>query len=222
MSPVTINGRQLGVERNGQFTSANTDPIPGGRLWPEAALTWLTMRAAFVAAGGNPADFAPNGPQSSARTIAAQRHFYGHQPPAAAFPGTSNHGWGIAVDVRTPAAAAWILRHGRAVGWSHDEGARVREWWHFRYVGAPPATLRRLRRDPLSGYTANERRWIREYDRLVREDRGAARRRVLRRVMAEQAEEIERVARPRDDGGDGKGWTRQRRRRFQSLRAHTT
>jgi len=32
MRPVTINGRPLGVQRNGQFTNANTDPIPGGRL----------------------------------------------------------------------------------------------------------------------------------------------------------------------------------------------
>ncbi len=67
MSPMTIGGRQLGVRHNGIFTEANTDAIPGGRLWPEAALTWNVMHAAFVAAGGNPRHFEPGGPASSSR-----------------------------------------------------------------------------------------------------------------------------------------------------------
>ncbi len=216
MSPVSIGGRSLGVASNGVFTDANTDPIPGGRLWPEAALTWNAMHAAFVADGGNPRHFEPGGPNSSARTITAQRHFFASQPPPAAFPGTSNHGWGIAVDCPFATAQGWLLRNGGKYGWSHDEGARVGEAWHFRYVGASPSLLRRLRRDPLAGYTKSERRWIAEYDKLVRDGRDPARRRVLRRVMTEQRKRIWKSAQ------DSHGWTRLRKRRYASLRSRTT
>src|SRR4051812_37138485 len=109
--PVAIRGRLLGVEQNGVFSSSNTDPIPGGRLWPEAALTWNAMRAAYVADGGIASDFVPAGPNSSARSREAQDFFWSHQPPPAARPYTSNHGWAIAVDVKTRQAAAWLLRN---------------------------------------------------------------------------------------------------------------
>lgn len=213
--PTTINGRQLGVARNGVFTAANTDAIPGGRLWPEAALTWNAMRAAFVADGGNPAHFQPGGPNSSARGIAAQRRFWANQPPPAARPGTSNHGWGIAVDIPYADAQAWLMRNAHRYGWSHDEGARVGEPWHFRYIGASAATLRKLRRDPLAGYTKSERRWIGELDRLRSEGRDVARRKVLVRVMTEQRKRIYHAA-------QRSGWTRLRKRRYASLKARTT
>lgn len=210
--------RRLGVELNGIFTDANTDPIPGGRLWPEAAATWNAMRAAFIADGGEPDHFRPGGPASSARSIPQQRFFYANRPPAAAVPGTSNHGWGVAVDIPFPDAQAWLRRNAHRFGWSWDEGARVGEPWHWRYVGASASLLRSLRRDPLAGYTAAERRWIREWDRGPEPDRA----RVLRRVMTEQRKRIWKVAQPRTRGGDGKGWTRLRKRRYASLLTRTT
>jgi len=220
--PTIVNGRPLGVAQNGVFTEANTDPIPGGRLWPEAALTWLAMRAEFIADGGNPDHFRPGGPASSARSIGQQQHFWRSQPPPAARPGTSNHGWAIAVDIPFADAQAWLMRNCQRFGWSHDEGARVGEAWHYRYVGASPALLRKLKRDPLAGYTASEKRWVKEYDRLKRADRDAARRRVLVHVMREQRKRIWKAAQPKARGGDGKGWTKTRRRRYTSLQARTT
>lgn len=214
----------LGVASNGVFTESNTDPIPGGRLWPDAALTWNAMRAAYVRGGGRGEDFEPLGPNSSARTIGAQRHFYANQPPAAAFPGTSNHGWGLAVDVKTRQAAAWIVRNGHRFGWSWDEGRRVGEWWHFRYVGASKALLKRLRAagDRWAGYTSSEKRWIVEYDRLLRSGRGEDRRKVLRTVMRAQRKRIWKAAQSREGGGDGRGWKHANRRaRYRSLLART-
>ncbi len=74
--------------------------------------------------------------------------------------------------------------------------------------------------DPWAGYTAAERRWIKEYDQLLHEHQNVARRRVLRRVMKERADEIQALARPRDAGGDGRGWDHaNRRKRHRSLRA---
>jgi hypothetical protein len=223
--PVIVNGRRLGVEQNGVFTSANTDAIPGGRLWPQAALTWKVMRVTAIRGGIAADEFVPAGRNSSARTIPAQRWFWTHQPPPAAFPGTSNHGWGIAVDVKTRRAAAWLMGNAHRFGWSHDEGARVGEWWHFRYVGASNGVLRRLRRQlrRWESYTDGELRWIGEYDRLLRGKREPQRRRVLRRVMKGQRKRIWRAAQPRSEGGDGRGWTyANRRARYRSLLARTT
>ena len=222
MSPVVVRGRTLGVAQNGVFDASNTDPIPGGRLWPQAALTWNAMRAEFIADGGDGDEFRPGGPASSARSVPQQRQLWNARPPAAAQPGTSNHGWGLAVDVPSRRAQAWIMRHGPRYGWSHDEGARVGEPWHFRYVGASRTLLRKLKRDPLAGYTPAERRWMRELDRLVREHRDPERREVLRAVMTTQRKRIWRAAQPRSAGGDGKGWTRRRRRRYASLLQRTT
>lgn len=160
--PVYVSGRALGVASNGVFTSRNTDPIPGGSLWPEAAATWKAMRAAAIADGIEPWEFTPAGPNSSARGRPAQLYFWTHQPPPAARPYTSNHGWAIAVDVRTRRAAAWIMAHGHRFGWSHDEGLRVGEWWHMRYVGLSKTAFRSVTRkfDPLRGLDHHERELV--------------------------------------------------------------
>jgi hypothetical protein len=211
MSPVAIGARRLGVEVNGVFSEADTAPIPGGRLWTEAARAWIDMRAAAIADGIAPASFAPNGPNSSARSVAAQRWFFAHRPPAAAVPGTSNHGWGLAVDVCSRQAAAWILSHGHRYAWSWDEGRRVGEWWHFRYVGGY-----RPRPDALAHLAPDERRWAREYDRLRAARARRDRRRVLRRAMRARRKEIWAQA-------QRSGWdTHNRQRRYRSLLARTT
>jgi hypothetical protein len=65
---------------------------------------------------------------------------------AAAVPGTSNHGWGLAVDVancRTESAAAcrWLKAHAHRFGWSAEIQS---EAWHWRAVHGdrlPPAVL---------------------------------------------------------------------------------
>lgn len=70
-------------------------------------------------------------------------------------------------------------------------------------------------RDPLAGYTDAERRWIREYDDLVRQDKDPVRRVVLRRVMAAQRKRIWQEA-------QRTGWERANRRaRYRSLKART-
>lgn len=218
MCPTMINGRALGVERNGVFTPANTDPIPGGRLWPEAALTWNAMRAAAIADGIPGGEFVPGGLRSSARSISQQQEFWANRPPPAAFPGTSNHGWGIAVDCESARAQAWIMRNGMRYGWSWDEGRRVGEPWHFRYVGARPQLLRKLKsKAALAHLMPLERGWVREYDRLRKAGGGGARRRELRRLMAQRRKAIWKAAQ-----GPG-GWgTHNRRQRYRSLLARTT
>lgn len=65
-----------------------------------------------------------------------------------AYPGTSKHGWGLAIDIwnasnrllscRSP-EFAWLQVHGPAYGWNHPAWAHCsnpgREPWHWEYTG---------------------------------------------------------------------------------------
>ena len=70
------------------------------------------------------------------------------KPSTAAAPGTSNHGWGMAIDLDGP-SSAWLRAHGADYGWVHPLWARPGgskpESWHLEYVASdvgafePPA-----------------------------------------------------------------------------------
>jgi len=55
---------------------------------------------------------------------------------AAALPGTSNHGWGKAIDVSPAAAQQWIKKNGYKYNWSWYEGKSLNppEHWHFTWT----------------------------------------------------------------------------------------
>jgi lysozyme len=94
-------------------------------------------------------------------------------------------------------------------------------------VGGPGLANRRKReraffltgaseQDPFAGFTASERRWIREYDHLKADGADEQRRSVLRRVMTEQRKRIWRAA-------QASGWaTANRQARYRSLLARTS
>lgn len=57
---------------------------------------------------------------------------------AAAAPGTSNHGWAIAIDIANVGGFnstfyRWLSNNAPALGWSNDEGHSVGEAWHWTY-----------------------------------------------------------------------------------------
>lgn len=206
--PTFVNGRTLGVAQNGIFTASNTDPIPGGILWNGsggergdhgAAQSWNDMRAFILAEHG--VDIGPAGPDSTARPFSRQVHWRNVWCAAgdcgkAAVPGTSNHGWAIAVDIATQVMAALVLRYGHRFGWSWDEGRRAGEWWHFRYIGG---YKRRILVDPL---TRKERRLLDAYPKASFERR--------ERILDFVADNIREI-RQRADHERG-GWGRERRR----------
>ena len=110
-----------------------------------------------------------------------------------------------------PAVFAWLKAHGL------DPARTVPgESWHIE-VSAAKLRAYKPARDKLDGYTASEKRWIREYDRLARSGKDAARRRVLRRVMSEQRKRIWRAAQAPG------GWQKANRAaRYASLKSRTT
>ncbi len=72
------------------------------------------------------------------------------KPHLAAKPGTSNHGWGLAIDFGPGIATfgtlqhQWMTANAPAHGWVHPAWARQDgskpEPWHWEYTGAPTAT----------------------------------------------------------------------------------
>jgi LAS superfamily LD-carboxypeptidase LdcB len=81
----------------------------------------------------------------SYRSYAEQVDVYQRKPGLAAVPGTSNHGWGQAVDfcggIQTAGSAAyrWMEANAGRFGWVHPEWARPAgskpEAWHWEFQG---------------------------------------------------------------------------------------
>jgi hypothetical protein len=117
----------------------------GDYLESTAAHQFLAMRDALHAATGiyiNPA------PGSSAyRPLATQQQFYAAYQAGtgnvAAVPGTSNHGWGRAIDITgyesSDAVWAWLLAHASEFGYSWATGQASGERWHWESLTAPGA-----------------------------------------------------------------------------------
>ena len=114
--------------------------------------------------------------------------------------------------------AAWLRNHGAAASFPVPGEA-----WH---IEVPRDDLERLAKkvsDPLAGYPAKERHWIRAYDALVRMKHaghdpadGRERRATLRRLMTNRRKAIWRAAKHT-------GWHQLKRRaRYRSLLARTT
>jgi hypothetical protein len=106
----------------------------------DAAAAYRAMNAAYTAAFGSPICIT-----DSYRTYASQVRLYGQKPALAAVPGTSNHGWGLAVDLcggidgfGSP-QYRWMVANAGRFGWLHptwaDPGNGREEPWHWEYAG---------------------------------------------------------------------------------------
>ncbi|HMJ32971.1 MAG TPA: D-alanyl-D-alanine carboxypeptidase family protein [Baekduia sp.] len=212
---------------NGSLSLADLTKIHHPRGIPvylrrDAAASWEDMRRASLSRHG--VDLYPLGGASACRTYRQQVELKRQwtaagEPQKAAVPGTSNRGWGVAVDLgdgrsKDVSQQMWaVLRQiGPNYGWSWDEGRRVGEDWHFRYVGG-------YRPDPLQFFTDREKRLVRELLALRRLDHPTPaqvrRRGVVWRWLREQRKRIYHEAQKT-------GWDRaHRRRRYQLLRGLT-
>jgi hypothetical protein len=106
----------------------------------DAAAAFRALSAAYAARFGGPVCLT-----DSYRTFAEQVRLYGVKPALAAVPGTSNHGWALAVDLCgglqsfTSAQYAWMAANAPAFGWSNPPWARPgqgrEEPWHWEFTG---------------------------------------------------------------------------------------
>ena len=153
------------MPQNGRFANQDLAAIPGGRLAKEAAANWLALRAE----GGKRLGIwiAPLGSRSSYRTFAEQQHFWNlfqaGKGNSAARPGTSNHGWGNAVDLADPPSMRRVIdRLGAPYGWHWGE-APVPTTSRSRGSSTTMTTIRATRtrrRSPSKTTTSREEgRW---------------------------------------------------------------
>jgi cell wall-associated NlpC family hydrolase len=141
--PPSYDGaRQWGGYPNGLIPPSAMCPlgVGGHSLRCDAAAAYRAMSAAFAAAFGSPMCIT-----DSYRTYASQVRLYGEKPTLAAVPGTSNHGWGLAVDLcggidhYGTAQYGWMKANAGRFGYLHPDWAEPgngrEEPWHWEYAG---------------------------------------------------------------------------------------
>ncbi len=135
---------------NGRLPQSDLRPIAGGGyLVPEAAAAWNSLANFTYEKTGQ--KIAPKGPISSYRSYDQQveaKRIYGSN---AATPGTSNHGWGLAIDT---AYDAVINQYGAPYGYQKAWSDASWEPWHFKYT-----TGHYSGKDPGPDYTSKPSWW---------------------------------------------------------------
>ena len=141
-SPSYDGARQWGGYPNGLIPPSAMCPlgVAGHSLRCDAAAAYRAMSAAFAVAFGSPICIT-----DSYRSYASQVRLYGEKPTLAAIPGTSNHGWGLAVDLcggiehYGTAQYAWMKANAGRFGYLHPDWAEPgngrEEPWHWEYAG---------------------------------------------------------------------------------------
>jgi cell wall-associated NlpC family hydrolase len=141
--PTSYGGtRAWGGYPNGLIPPSAMCPLgqAGHSLRCDAAAAYRAMSAAFAGAFGKPICIT-----DSYRTYASQVRLYGQKPALAAVPGTSNHGWGLAVDLcggiqnfGTP-QYNWMKANAGRFGYLHPDWAEPgngrEEPWHWEFAG---------------------------------------------------------------------------------------
>lgn len=126
---------------NGMIPATSMCPVqgaPGHQLRCDAAAAYNAMAAAYQKANGSPLCIT-----DSYRDYAGQVTLYGTKPSLAAVPGTSNHGWALAVDLCGgienfgTKQHQWMKDNAPKFGWQHPQWARQgggrEEPWHWEF-----------------------------------------------------------------------------------------
>jgi cell wall-associated NlpC family hydrolase len=140
VGPVTATSGAWGGWANGQIPADQLCRIGSGPhlLRCDAAAAYTTMSAAYETAFGSPLCIT-----DSYRSLGAQVDAHERKPRITAVPGTSNHGWGLAVDLCGgvnrfgTAQSRWMSAHAARFGWLHPDWAQRAgsnpEPWHWEY-----------------------------------------------------------------------------------------
>ncbi|GAB3484077.1 D-alanyl-D-alanine carboxypeptidase family protein [Nocardiopsis coralliicola] len=132
-------GEQASGYPNGLLPQGALCELPQGDHFvrADAAVDFMRMNEAFQSEMGKQLCVT-----SSYRDMPNQQRVYAEQPPGnAAVPGTSNHGWGLAVDLcggvqnQGSPEFNWLEANSTEYGWFHPEWAYSNpfEPWHWEY-----------------------------------------------------------------------------------------
>ncbi|MGF0114952.1 PASTA domain-containing protein [Promicromonospora sp. Marseille-Q5078] len=139
-------GRSTAGYANGRIPASALCPLefaPGHMLRCDAAEQLTALSAEYEKEFGVPIPMT-----DSYRPLDVQVRLKATKGYLAATPGTSNHGWGLAVDLSTPisggtsAEYVWMRVHAPDYGWDNPSWARLTgakpEPWHFEFFAAGP------------------------------------------------------------------------------------
>ena len=128
---------------NGQIPLSVLCPLaanPSQYLRADAAYAFDRLSRAYTAHFGSPPCIT-----DSYRPLEVQVRLYAEKPGLAAVPGTSNHGWGTALDLCGGIQSfgtvqhEWMLLNAPLYGWFHPAWAQITgskpEPWHWEYGG---------------------------------------------------------------------------------------
>jgi hypothetical protein len=121
---------------NGFVPSSQLCAIAGGRLRPDAASAFIKMSQAYKQMFGTNICVT-----DSYRSYTEQVKVFRQRPSLAAVPGTSNHGWGLALDLgcgvqsSRSAQYRWMAANAGRFGWVHPAWAihDPFEPWHWEF-----------------------------------------------------------------------------------------
>ena len=116
---------------NGMIPTSELCPLAssGQLLRCDAALAFDALASAYRDSFGTDLCIT-----DSYRSFALQVTTFANKPGLAAVPGTSNHGWGLAVDLcggiegAGSPQHAWMQEHAPAFGWVHPDWAEPERW----------------------------------------------------------------------------------------------
>ncbi|MGL5858613.1 MAG: D-alanyl-D-alanine carboxypeptidase family protein [Angustibacter sp.] len=141
--PGACRGQDVSGYPNGAIPMPALCPLwgaPGLRLRADAAAAFNRLSRAYAAEFGRPICVT-----DGYRTFATQVRLRAQKPTLAAQPGTSNHGWGTAVDLCGGIESfgtiehAWMQVHAPLSGWFHPSWAAASgskpEPWHWEFAG---------------------------------------------------------------------------------------
>ncbi|MFE7507834.1 D-alanyl-D-alanine carboxypeptidase family protein [Promicromonospora sp. NPDC057488] len=138
------------------------DFAPGHLLRCDAAERLTALSVEFEEEFGRPIPIT-----DSYRSYVEQVAVAGAKPHLAAVPGTSNHGWGLAVDLGAPISGGsspeyvWLRVHGPDYGWDNPSWARLGgakpEPWHFEFFAAGSVPNRAIDPSDVDRWTKGEK-----------------------------------------------------------------
>lgn len=139
---------------NGRLPGVTLGNIVGGRLRKDAAKAWNAMNAESIRKYG--VTLRPTGSMSSYRTLAQQQYLWNlwraGRGNLAAHPGTSNHGWGLAVDLATPQMRSVVDKIGSKYGYAKRWSDAPSEWWHIKWKAGSYPAVKNTSVDPVLKY----------------------------------------------------------------------
>lgn len=152
-------GRSTAGYANGRIPTSALCPLdfaPGHMLRCDAAEQLSALSKEYEKEFGVPIPMT-----DSYRSLELQIRVKAIKGWLAATPGTSNHGWGLAVDLGYPistftsAEHAWMRVHAPDYGWDNPSWARSTgskpEPWHFEFFAAGPIPDRAWKADDVAG-----------------------------------------------------------------------